>query len=102
MARQFRGTVTGRSGTGGGQQGQASIYKLSLTDGTTLLFDYIEIASDGFRTVNDGEEAWCTRSSTRPDWAEYVVPIRDFSPLELLGIAQPEAREPDLLAELWL
>ena len=102
MREQLRARMTARTPSGGGQEGQASIYQLQLPNGEVLLCDYIEIASDGFRTFLDGEQAWCTRSQDRPDWATYVVPIREFSPLELLGIAPPEDDAVDPLAELWL
>ncbi|MDR1187980.1 MAG: hypothetical protein LBK95_11090 [Bifidobacteriaceae bacterium] len=101
MSEQRRARMVTRAHTGGGQDGQASIYQLILQDGEVLLCDYIEIASDGFRTFLEGEEAWCTRSPDRRDWATYVIPIREFSPLELLGIAPQEDDEADPLTQLW-
>jgi hypothetical protein len=94
--------MAARDHVGGGQLGQASVYPLVLPDGDVLSCDYIEIASDGFRTLLDGEEVWCTRGAERTDWATYVIPIREFSPLELLGVAPPEDDQVDPLAQLWL
>lgn len=101
MSAQFRGKVVGRDGTGGGQLRQASLYSIQLADGRSLLCDYIEIASDGFRTLAVGEEVWCGVSDEDPGWATYVVPIRDYSPRALLGLAEQAVDEPDPTAELW-
>lgn len=100
--KQVRARCTGKVLSGGGQLGQASLYQLTLVDGRVLLCDYIEIASDGFRTLEVGEEAWCTPSSDQEEWATYVVPIRDCSPLALLGLGEAELPAADPLAELWL
>ena len=102
MTRQLRERCTGKVLTGGGQIGQASLYQIALNDERVLLCDYIEIASDGFRTLEVGEDVWCTPSTEEDGWASYVVPIRDCSPLDLLGLEVPSLPALDPLAELWL
>lgn len=100
--KQFRARCTGKVLSGGGQRGQASLYQLTLSDGRILVCDYIEIAADGFRTLDVGEEVWCTPSTEQEDWATYVVPIRECSPLSLLGLAGLSEAPDDPLADLWL
>ena len=102
MRPQKRAVVVGKSETGGGQLGQASLYELETDDGLRLRCDYIEIASDGFRTLGVGERVWCNLSSDDPSWAVYVVPIRDVSPRALLGLREEPPAEPDLVIRLWL
>lgn len=98
---QFRGKVIGRNGAGGGQLKQASLYQILLQDGRLLVCDYVEIASDGFRTLSVGEEVWCAVSGEKPEWATYVVPIRDYSPRQLLGLPEGPEGESDPVTELW-
>jgi hypothetical protein len=100
--KQFRARVTNLVPTGGGQHGQASLYELTLENGDILTADYIEIALDSFRQLRVGDEVWCTRSSDNPDWAVYVIPIREISPLQLLGIDDEEDYDGDPFAALWL
>ena len=102
MSAQFRARVIYRTGLGGGQHRKASLYSLELEDGRILTCDYVEIASDGFRTLAEGEEVWCSESSDDDDWATYVVPIRDYSPRDLLGLPPGDPPERDPIAELWL
>lgn len=101
MSRQFRGKVVGRAALGGGQLKQASLYQLRLEDGRMLVCDYIEIASDGFRTLAVGEDVWCCVSPDDPGQANYVVPIRDYSPRQLLGLPEQAVDEPDPVSDLW-
>jgi len=101
LSAQFRGRVVGREAGGGGQLKQASLYQIQLQDGRLLRCDYIEIASDGFRTLAVGEEVWCAVATDDPDWATYVVPIRDYSPRQLLGLHDPSDDEHDPITELW-
>ena len=101
MSRQFRGQVKARQDTGGGQRGQASLYQIQLSDGRIFHCDYVEIASDGFRTLAVGEEVWCSVSLDDPGRATYVVPIRNFSARQLLGLPEPAIEQPDPIAQLW-
>ncbi len=101
MSDQLRGRMIGKVSHGGGQLGQASVYQIQLEDGRVLQCDYIEIASDGFRTLAVDEEVWCSVSAERDDWAEYVVPIREFTPRQLLGLPEVAPPEFDPIAQLW-
>lgn len=104
MSGQFRGRVVAYRPSGGGIRGWTSIYELRLDDGRALCCDYVEIASDGFRTLREGEAVWCSVSPDDPQWAVYVIPVRSFSPRELLGLRDrdDDDGETQALDELWL
>lgn len=101
MRTQMHGTVTTRRPTGGGQLQHTSLYEIELDDGRRLTCDYTEIASDGFRTLAPGEAVWCSVSEEDPTWAVYVVPIRSYTPRQLLGLPDIDALDEDPVAELW-
>ncbi|WNG81126.1 hypothetical protein C6A86_023495 [Mycobacterium sp. ITM-2016-00316] len=93
--------MIGRDSAGGGQLKQASLYQIQLEDGRLLRCDYVEIVSDGFRTLAVGEQVWCSVSPDDPGWATYVVPIRDYSARQLLGLPESSTQNPDPMSELW-
>lgn len=95
------GTVVGRQAAGGGQLKHTSLYEIELDDGRRLVCDYIEIASDGFRTSSIGEKVWCSTSAEAPEWAIYVIPIRNYTPRQLLGLPDSPVDEHDPVSELW-
>jgi len=97
----MHGTVVGRRPAGGGQLQHTSLYEIELDDGRRLVCDYIEIASDGFRTLSIGEGVWCSTSAHDPEWAVYVIPIRDYTPRQLLGLPDSPVDEHDPVSELW-
>lgn len=101
MSGQLRGRIIGLRASGGGQLGHTSLYQLQLADGRLLVCDYIEVAADGFKTLREGDEVWCSVSDNDPGWATYVVPIRDYSPRQLLGLQEPAVDGDDPISELW-
>lgn len=101
--KQMRGKMVGRVFLGGGQEGQASLYRIEHLDtGQVYVCDYIEIASDGFRTLVEGEDVWFTPSPDREGWATYVVPLRNLSVLRLLGLPEPPERPEEPFLKLWM
>lgn len=101
MSAQIRGRVVARELVGGGGGGHTSLYRIQVDGVGVLECDYIEIASDGFRTLAPGEEVWCSPSQEREGWATYVVPIRPMTPRQLLGLPEKNDDEPDAISQLW-
>ena len=83
--RQLRASVTGKLQQGGGQLGQASLYQLTLSDGSQLVCDYVEshptdfvrstpattCGACGARNRRDGRRTW-SPFATVHRWASWV------------------------------
>jgi len=87
-ALRILGTIDRKEAFGGGPTGASSRYFIDSDDGESFVFDYTDIALDGFRTVEVGERFRFSaeRVSGSPLRARLLIPCETPSAMELLGL----------------
>jgi hypothetical protein len=83
MTDARNGIVVDRRQSGGGPSGTLGAYVVQdETDGHTYTFDYLQIVTEGFRTIRVGERVRFHVTPARPGSAEFVIRLNQPDPAE--------------------